>query len=104
MHGFEVTQLASNSHIKFVTKLNQWGLHDMHGSVLEWCSDAYHTLAVGEDSTDHGNDSYSVARVGCWRFYSIGCRSAARNLISPSDSGYDLGFRVARSSLWTRLS
>ncbi|MEI6037887.1 MAG: SUMF1/EgtB/PvdO family nonheme iron enzyme, partial [Planctomycetota bacterium] len=85
-------------------KPNPWGLHDMHGSVLEWCSDSYHTLAVGEDSTDHGNDSYSVARGGCWRFYSIGCRSAARSLISPSDFGCDLGFRVARSSLWTRLT
>ena len=68
-------------------KANEWGLHDMHGNVFEWC----------EDRFDKGSDR--VIRGGSWNFDAEYCRSAFRDRNGPSSRYNDVGFRVARSSI-----
>ena len=84
-------------------KPNPWGLHDMHGNVLEWCSDWYSdwyggALSGGTDPAGPDYGSSRVIRGGGW-WYELGfCRSANRLIIGvPSSCDFRLGFRVARS-------
>ena len=82
-------------------KPNPWGMYDMHGNVLEWCSDWYAEGYNGEsprnDPTGPDTGSGRVLRGGSWSFAPHGCRSAFRYYFTPSDRYGLLGFRVARS-------
>jgi len=79
-------------------KLNPWGLHDMHGNVLEFCSDWYgDELSGGIDPIGPKGGSYRVFRGGCWGGDPGGCLSAHRYDVDPSNRDVSLGFRVARS-------
>ncbi len=80
-------------------KPNTWGLHDMHGNVLEWCSDWYgDVLSGGVDPAGLEEGLYRVNRGGSWWGIPGFCRSADRNDSIPSDRDYiGLGFRVAHS-------
>jgi formylglycine-generating enzyme required for sulfatase activity len=78
---------------------NAFGLHDMHGSMWEWCADgyaedAYKTAAV-EDPCGSDDAPARVIRGGAWRFSCDSCRSAVRHGYDPRIRAYDVGFRVA---------
>ncbi len=80
------------------TKLpNPWGLHDMHGNVLEWCLDGWSGALPGGTSTNAPAPpagSLRVARGGSWLYEAKFSRSANRDDYSPSNQCSDLGFRV----------
>ena len=94
---------------------NAWGLHEMHGNVLEWCLDPWHASYKGAPADDtawlntaesnnkqtieKGNKSDSeqqkkLLRGGSWDVVPRYCRSAYRNHFAPVDADYDVGFRV----------
>jgi formylglycine-generating enzyme required for sulfatase activity len=77
---------------------NDWGLHDMHGNVWEWCEDDWHSNYEGAPRDGiawielNKLNTSKMVRGGSWIFNPIICRSASRlNL----DDFYDyVGFRV----------
>jgi formylglycine-generating enzyme required for sulfatase activity len=74
---------------------NAWGLHDMHGNVLEWCLDSYAAYpadAVTDPFITGGHDL--VVRGGGWDYDSSGCRSAHRYYNTPGSTNGSLGFRL----------
>ena len=81
---------------------NEWGLHDMHGNVCEWCEDDWHDNYKGAPNDgrawllDARENTYTpkILRGGSWDLDPRGCRSACRDFTFP---GYDIdlfGFRV----------
>ncbi len=80
-------------------KANEWGLHDMHGNVWDWCADwcdeGYYAKSPKEDSTGPESGSFRVSRGGSWFRNSRRCRAACRNGYAPGVRGNDLGFRLA---------
>jgi formylglycine-generating enzyme required for sulfatase activity len=78
---------------------NAFGLHDMHGNVVEWCSDwvgVYPTNVV-VDPVGPATGWNRVMRGGAWCDAAVDCRSARRNWNKPDFRGIFLGFRVALS-------
>jgi formylglycine-generating enzyme required for sulfatase activity len=78
---------------------NQWGLHDIHCNVREWCQDHWHDNFKGAPTdgsawVEGGNANRRVQRGGSWLFNPRYCRSAYRSSYGPDyrDSGF--GFRV----------
>ena len=78
---------------------NNWGLHDMHGNVFEWCSDWYEAYRSVETSDPQGarKGACRVLRGGSWYYPEAHCRSASRIALEPMIRTYDMGFRLALS-------
>ena len=81
---------------------NGFGLHDMHGNVFEWCEDVYDRdfyskpEARTKDPLCTSGSSFRVHRGGSRQLHALGCRSASRGCLLPSDPyGNGSGFRPA---------
>ena len=83
---------------------NPWGLHDMHGNVVEWCRDWYHAkLPGGKDpdlssvrGTMNRDGTFSRSRRGsAWTDDGWASRSAFRQRFEPERRADHIGFRVA---------
>jgi formylglycine-generating enzyme required for sulfatase activity len=81
---------------------NGFGLHDMHGNVLEWVEDDWHGSYEGapDDGSAwvaHPRGSDRVMRGGSWISDASYCRSANRYNSTPGYRYNILGFRLSRS-------
>jgi formylglycine-generating enzyme required for sulfatase activity len=80
---------------------NDWGLHDMHGNVDEWCSEWYDDYAAPAQSDPPGptKGTFRVLRGGSWSSPARVLRSACRARYGTGSRYNDLGFRLLSSAL-----
>ena len=75
---------------------NAWGLYDMHGNVMEWCSDWYGDYTAGARNNPKGpiDGTYRVIRGGSYYSFADDRGSAYRFHNLPSTHLDGLGFRL----------
>jgi formylglycine-generating enzyme required for sulfatase activity len=79
---------------------NPWGLHDMHGNLLEWVQDGYvdsYRGAPTDGSAWESGSSRRVLRGGAWSSIPRNLRSANRYGGTPDGRSSGAGFRLART-------
>jgi formylglycine-generating enzyme required for sulfatase activity len=78
-----------------------WGLHDMHGNVLEWVEDCWNDSYLGAPADGAawlaGKRSLRVVRGGSWHDGPRNLRAADRGWDGPDYRRFFLGFRVVRT-------
>lgn len=99
-HAMGNTAAEPYAHQVGQKKANPWGLHDMHGNIVEWCQDSYDEAAYAErrdpikDPVVTTAGAWKIARGGSWNYYAGPARSAARQGKKPSALNSFTGFRV----------
>ena len=93
---------GGSTHDVGTKQANQFGLHDMHGNVFEWCRDVYDGAFYGKpeavlpDPVATAGSGLRVYRGGSFIRNARLARSAGRIFSFPSNRFIRLGFRPAR--------
>ena len=76
---------------------NPWGLYDMVGNVVEWCSDWHSELGNGPATDPQGpaEGAERITRGGCFDSQAWDARPARRGSSVPTGKSLAAGFRVA---------
>jgi formylglycine-generating enzyme required for sulfatase activity len=95
-----VSNAAFYTHPIGTKKANALGIFDMTGNVREWCSDWYdgNYYQYSDKSNPEGGltGDYRVLRGGSFYNDTDVCRLALRFSLKPSNSYYNIGFRLAQ--------
>jgi formylglycine-generating enzyme required for sulfatase activity len=98
---------GARTHTVGQKKPNPWGLHDMHGNVIEWCRDTWSDALPGGTDPEVKPDDvpprpgwapvpFWVCRGGSWQYpQPERLTSRNRERLGPIDKSYVIGFRVA---------
>ena len=84
---------------------NAWGIHDMHGNIVEWCRDWFHAKLPGGVDPDLHDAKATAARNrtgdcsrsrsgSAWTDEACASRSAFRQRFEPERRYDHIGFRV----------
>lgn len=75
---------------------NAWGLHDMHGNLVQWTADWFGDYPQKDvvDPQGPNKGDQRVLRGGSWGTYPQACRSAKRHRVEPGTRNYAIGLRV----------
>jgi formylglycine-generating enzyme required for sulfatase activity len=98
--AWHMNNAEETSHPVATKKANPWGLHDMHGNVMERCLDWYSAKLSGSPLSDPSGPASGIGRVargGAWDWAAANLRSASRRAIGPGTRSSRLGFRIALS-------
>ena len=91
---------AEETHPVGQLRPNEWGLHDMHGNVHEWCGDwfdrSYYARSPEVDPQGAEKGLARSLRGGDWGSAEWYCRCAIRSLSSPDRRSPRVGFRVLK--------